>query len=88
VTPTAHWHRSRTAHWHTRRVAALDAHVALAGASLEAQHSSIGALEDTRRSPLGERLEDGGVPSTQCAPGATAPEQQGHALEYSPDGMD
>ena len=47
------------------------------------RRSSIGALEATRRSPLGERLEDGGVPSTQCVPRATAPEQQCHAVKYS-----
>jgi len=72
----------------TRRVDALDAHVALERPSLEAQHGGVGALEDARRSPLGERLEDSGIPSAQRAPRAAAPQQQGHALEHGPEGMD
>jgi len=71
-----------------RRVDALDAHVALERPSLEAQHGGVGALEDTRRSPLGERLDDSGVASAQRAPRAAAPQQQGHALEHGPEGMD
>ena len=51
-----------------RRVDALDAHVALERPSLEAQHGGVGELEDARRSPLGERLEDSwrGPRATRC----------------------